>query len=73
MRIEYSRSIDAAYIYLVETEPGSADYTYPCNVLETGFELNLDFDAQRRLIGIEVHAASKHLPKALLEKAKLIS
>jgi uncharacterized protein YuzE len=43
---------------------------YPCDPVEVGGMINLDFDEQGRLIGIEVLAASSKLPKYLLESAE---
>jgi len=34
--------------------------------------INLDFDADGRLIGVEVLGASRRLPTALLDQAELI-
>jgi len=72
MRVEYDPTVDAAYLYLVEQEDVSVASTHLCNPVEVGFELALDFDANGRLVGIEVHAASKHLPKEILDSAKIL-
>jgi uncharacterized protein YuzE len=74
MKIEYDRSADAAYIYLIDSIPhGGVSWTYPCQIPKLkGSMINLDFDANNCLIGIEVLDASKHLPKKVLEKAELI-
>jgi uncharacterized protein YuzE len=71
MRVTYSERVDAAYIYLVSPEDGvRAAKTVPCDPIETGAEINLDFDAEGRLVGIEVLGASRHLPLAMLDDAQ---
>lgn len=70
MRIEYDPRVDAAYIYLVEEIlAGGVALTYPCDPLQVNGEINLDFDADGRLIGVEVLDASRFLPKELLVSA----
>lgn len=72
MRIEYDAQVDAAYIYLVEQiSAGAVAKTYPCDPLQVNGEINLDFDADGRLLGIEVLDASRFLPKQLLEDASV--
>ncbi len=72
MRVEYSADIDAAYIYLDDRiADGAVTKTFLCPPHEVGFMINLDFDAQGRLLGIEiVDHASECLPKSLLDKAE---
>ena len=55
MRITYDLEVDAAYIYLTDkiTEP---------ETIQIDDDINLDFDAHRRLVGIEILAASERLP-----------
>lgn len=74
MHVTYDRSADAAYIRLVaSTKPGQVKKTYPCNPVEmNGAQINLNFDANWKLLGIEVLDASKHLTKELLSEAKII-
>lgn len=70
MKIVYDKAIDAAYIYLVEDIATSGvAKTYPCDPLEINAEINLDFDVEGRLIGIEVQDASKVLPEGLIPKS----
>ena len=69
MRVAYDKTVDAAYIYLREIQRGEVENTYPCDVKELGFELNLDFDRSGHLVGIEVQSASRHLPKSLIKHA----
>ena len=68
MRIRYSPESDAAYIYLVEEIlVGGVAWTYPCDPREVKGMINLDFDSEGRLLGIEVLDASKMLPADLLK------
>lgn len=67
MKIEYDRSVDAAYISLgPEIGVAGVFQTYACDPVEVGGQINLDFDEGGRLIGIEVLDASKILPEELL-------
>ena len=72
MRITYDPKADAAYIYLVdEISPGGVARTYPCDPLEVNGQINLDFDSEGRLLGIEVLDAKKRLPVDLVRRAPL--
>ncbi len=67
MRITYDSKADAAYIYLVDEIPaGGVAKTCPCDPREVQGQINLDFDSEGRLLGIEVLDASKKLPANLL-------
>lgn len=69
MRVTYDAEVDAAHIYLREIGPGEASYTFIAEPeIETDM-INLDFDDDRRLIGIEVLSASRHLPPEVLANA----
>lgn len=71
MRISYDRSPDAAYIYLADSiAPGAVSKTYPCDPREVGGQINLDFDASGKLLGIEVLDASQFLTADLLAAAE---
>ena len=57
MHITYDKSADAAYIYLIERKdikPGWVKQTYPCDTTEIDEMINLDFDSQGHLGGIEI-------------------
>ncbi|MFF1547104.1 DUF2283 domain-containing protein [Streptomyces sp. NPDC058291] len=65
------KTADAAYVYL--TEPHALREVarmYPCDPVAVDAMINLDFDKQGRLIGIEVLAASSKMPKHLLQSAE---
>lgn len=73
MKITYSRSADAAYIYIVDDiKRGGVEKTYSCDPIEVDGMINLDFDKNGKLIGMEILGASKKLPIGLLKKAERI-
>lgn len=74
MKITYSKDVDAAYIYLVDIKKGGVAKTYPLGIIDeyTPGEINLDFDKNGRLVGIEILGASKVLPKKILDTAEII-
>lgn len=63
--VTYDRDADAAYIYFTSTKP-SAPVSQVVAVAET---IILDFDANRRLVGIEVLSASNILAEDILRSA----
>lgn len=71
MRVTYDASVDAAYIYLAGDGigAGEVEFTYACDPNEVGGMIHLDFDKSGVLLGVEVLAASKLLPKQLLQEA----
>jgi uncharacterized protein YuzE len=69
MRITYDSRADAAYIYLVEFEAGAVARTYACDPRVVNGEINLDFSADGRLLGIEILDGSRLLPNSLLGRA----
>ncbi|MFJ6465678.1 DUF2283 domain-containing protein [Streptomyces sp. NPDC091387] len=71
VRITYDKSVDAAYVCLTEPQARvKAARMYPCDPVDVDGMINLDFDEQGRLIGIEVLAASSKLPEYLLRSAE---
>lgn len=72
MKITYDKSADAAYIYLTQLAPGSVKNTYHCSMSEVDGMINLDFDAESTLVGIEVLEAKTKLPSDLLTHAEII-
>ena len=67
VRVTYDESVDAAYIYLCEVAPGAAVKTYCCDPNEVGAMINLDFNADGQLLGIEIIGAKGKLPADLLK------
>jgi len=73
MKITLSQKGNIAYIYLKwPIAPNEVARTYPCDPYEIEAEINLDFDNNGMLLGIEVFNASSHLPEELLKEAEII-
>lgn len=75
MKITYDKEADAAYIYLdpsLSMKSGWVAKTYPCDPQEVNCMINLDFDEDGKLGGIEIIDASKKLPQPLLDNADII-
>ncbi len=71
VRVTYDKTVNAAYVYFTEPQDRvQSAHMYPCNPVDIGGMINLDFDEQGRLIGIEVLAASSKLPEYLLQSAE---
>ena len=69
MNIKYDKDIDAAYIYLKsEITKDEVDNTYCGDVDEVGGMINLDFDKNGRLLGIEVLGAKNKLPREVVDQ-----
>lgn len=67
MRIEYDKEVDAAYIYLkYPIKDGEVKKT-----ISLKENVNLDFDDEGMLIGIEILNASKILNERVLLEAQL--
>jgi uncharacterized protein YuzE len=66
LKVRYDKSVDAAYIHLVDEISGPVT-TCPVDAVPGNGMINLDFDYDDRLVGIEVIPASKLLAAALLE------
>ncbi|MFF2014110.1 DUF2283 domain-containing protein [Streptomyces sp. NPDC058195] len=71
VRVTYDKTANAAYVYLTDPQVRTkSSRMYPCDPVEVGGMINLDFDEQGRLIGIEVLAANSKLPEYLLESSE---
>ena len=70
VRVTYDGMADAAYIYLVPVEAGAVATTV--DGAGEAASVNLDFDREGRLLGIEVLAASRWLPGEVIEQAERI-
>lgn len=73
MHATHDPSADAAHIRLRAIEDRGVASTYTCDAAEVGGMIHLDFDAEGRLIGIEVLDASRKLPPELLAGARRLS
>jgi uncharacterized protein YuzE len=71
VRVTYDKTANAAYVYLTEPQArAKSAHMYPCDPVDIEGVINLDFDEQGRLIGIEVLAARSKLPEYLLQSAE---
>lgn len=64
LRISYDASVDAAYVYL---QSGAAVQPSVARTEAFDTSINLDFDDQDRLVGIEILAARRLLRPELLD------
>lgn len=67
MRAEYDREADAMYIYFEEIKPGGVKETIALND-----DINVDFDKNKKIVGIEILSASKNLAKGGLKKVAAV-
>ncbi|TDB82843.1 DUF2283 domain-containing protein [Actinomadura sp. KC216] len=74
LKVTYSQQADAAYIYFEDPAragaPGTAAKTYPCDPIAVDGMINLDFDKEGRVIGIEILDARSKFPSYLLDAAE---
>lgn len=71
VKVTYDKSANAAYVYLTEPHVrANSARMYSCDPVGVDGMINLDFDEQGCLIGIEVLAASSKLPEYLLRSAE---
>ncbi|WP_331725681.1 DUF2283 domain-containing protein (plasmid) [Streptomyces xanthophaeus] len=71
LRVTYDETANAAYIYLTDPQVRTrSSRMYPCDPVEVDGVINLDFDEQGRLIGIEVLGAGSKLPEYLLASSE---
>ncbi|MBI1974061.1 DUF2283 domain-containing protein [Candidatus Micrarchaeota archaeon] len=63
MKVTYDKDVDAAYIYLKETI-GKGEVKNSISINEN---IIIDFDASKKLIGIEILSASGVVPKKAIE------
>lgn len=69
MRFEYDDDVDAAYIYLKDKiAKGEVK-----NTISLNDNIILDFDSKNKLIGVEILNASDVMPKASLERKKIVA
>ncbi|GAA2625421.1 MULTISPECIES: DUF2283 domain-containing protein [Streptomyces] len=71
LKVTYDETANAAYVYFIDPRArAKVAHMYPCDPVEVDGMINLDFDGQGRLIGIEVLDARSKLPQYLLESAE---
>lgn len=67
LRVTFDATVNAAYVYLVPDIPfGGAVRTVPVDGGDDPWMVNLDVDADGRIIGMEVLDASHRLPLNLI-------
>lgn len=67
MRVTYDEEGDAAYVYFVpDIAPGGVDRTVPLDLEEIGGMVNVDFDREGQMLGIEVLDASLKMPDVVM-------
>lgn len=70
MKITYDKEANAANIYMGETTHIKVYKTYCCDPREINGMINLDFDKDGKLLGIEIMDADKILPESILKCAE---
>ncbi|TYK51119.1 DUF2283 domain-containing protein [Actinomadura decatromicini] len=72
VKVTYDQQANAAYIYLLDpTQAGTKSaHMYACDPVDVDGVINLDFDAEGRVIGIEILDARSKLPRYLLDAAE---
>lgn len=67
--LTYDQDADAAYLYLRDGLLAPVAATLPIEVEGEWLGINLDFDEDGRLVGLEVLNAERRLPATVLEQA----
>ncbi|MFJ9736651.1 DUF2283 domain-containing protein [Streptomyces sp. NPDC101166] len=71
LRVTFDAKANAAYVYLSEPQAHpQVARMYPCDPVAVGGMINLDFDEDGRLVGIEVLGADSKLPRHVLDTAE---
>ncbi len=67
MKVTYDKEADAAFIYLKDKiEKGEVK-----NTISMNDNIVLDFDSNKKLIGIEILSASKVIPKSAVSQMEI--
>lgn len=64
MKITFDKDADAVYIYFKEISPGEVK-----NTISLNDSVNIDFDEEGKILGIEILDASKNLSSDTLKSA----
>jgi len=71
LRISLDETVNAAYVYFAdEVGPGAAVKTVCVDPIDIGGMVNIDLDAEGRIIGIEVLDATGLLPASLVAQVR---
>ncbi len=70
LKIRYDADANAAYVYVAAegTLAGNIAKTYLCDTREINGMINLDFDDDGRLLGVEIMDARSKLPLEVLKQ-----
>lgn len=73
MKITYDSSVDAAYVYMIDTSEQSewtqVEFTYCCDDPDIKWMVNIDFAKDGRIFGIECIPGSILLDRKLIDSA----
>jgi uncharacterized protein YuzE len=72
MYLTYDKTADAAYLYLEGKFGQKSILTIPSSPTATGPMIQIDLDANHKIIGFEILDASKFLPESVLASATKI-
>ncbi|WP_406313463.1 DUF2283 domain-containing protein [Streptosporangium sp. NBC_01639] len=73
IRVTYDPKVNAAYLYLTDPkESRRVTRMYACDPIEARGMINMDFDENDHLIGVEVLAANSMLSEYILESAEIL-
>lgn len=71
LKVTYDKTADAAYVYFTDPEVRrKVASMYPCDPVDVDGMINLDFDEDGRVVGIEILGARSKLPAYLLQRAE---
>jgi len=69
IQVTYDGAADAAYLTIADDiAPGAVTHTHVCEVEDLRGMIHLDFDAEGRLLGMEIIGARHCLPREFLRK-----
>ncbi|MET9654739.1 DUF2283 domain-containing protein [Streptomyces sp. JL2001] len=72
LKVTYDAEANAAYVYFTDPQAPltKVAHMYPCDPDRVDGMINLDFDGDMRLLGVEVLDARGKLPRYLLDAAE---
>ncbi len=70
VEIEYDKEANAAYVYFIPSQQVSNCDSQPVFFLDEISYIIIDFDENKKIVGMELLNADKCLPEIILEKLK---
>jgi uncharacterized protein YuzE len=71
IRVTYDKKANAAYVYFTDPQVvQNVAHMYPCDPIDVKGMINLDFDGDMRVVGVEVLDARSKVPQYLLDQAE---